>query len=470
MKIALLGGGGLYFSRPIADFAASKQLHGAEIALYDIDAERAELMATMGSRLSREAGAGLRLAVARSLAEAVDGSDFLLCSIGGAGASGSSGYYESPVHLGDKLICTQHGIPQIVGDTAGPAAMMAAFRSVPIYLEICRQAERRAPGAVLLNHANPMAVLCRAMVKYSGLPCVIGICHGVQGGVQYAARILEVEPHELETVWIGTNHYYWFTRMRHRGQDVLPEFWKRVRKLKPPAGHQMSQALSQAYGHWIVYPEDDHIIEFYPYLAQVQDATQLPFGLSERGFGQRLKPLYSGEEKLEDIRQQDGAVSRRDMLKDYGQRLKQVALPENPTDAVTGEGTARLIAAIATGQRSVHICNVPNQGAVTNLPQEAVLEVEAVTDSAGVRPLWAGDAPPALEALLRKRITWQELVTDAAVQGDRKLALQAMQVDDAAIPPRQSEKLLAALLRNNKGMLPTFEKKRSREKRRSLRR
>lgn len=464
MKIALLGGGGWYFSRPIADFAASEPLHGSRIVLYDTDAERAELMARMGRRLSRQAKSRLRFSVARSLAEAVDGSDFLLCSIGGAGASGAGGYYESPVHLGDKLICAQHGIPQIVGDTAGPAAMMAAFRSVPIYLEICREAERRAPGAVLLNHANPMAVLCRAMVKYADLPCVIGICHGVQGGIRHAARLLDVEPRELETVWIGTNHYYWFTRIRHRGRDMLSELWKRVRRLDPPVGHRMSHALSETYGHWIVYPEDDHIIEFYPYLAQVKDATQLPFGLSEHGFGKRLRPLYAGDETLEQLRERDAAVSRQAMLKEYRERLQRVELPENPTDPITGEGTARLIADIAAGRRAVHICNVPNEGSVTNLPREAVLEVEAVTDSVGVRPLWAGDAPPALEALLRKRITWQELVADAAVQGDLRLALQAMQVDDAAIAPGASRGLLGALMENNRGMLPTFDGRKDRRR------
>jgi alpha-galactosidase len=307
-----------------------------------------------------------------------------------------------------------------------------------------------------------MAVLCRAMVKYSSVPCVIGICHGVQGGVRHAAQILEIPPAELETVWIGTNHYYWFTRMRHQGRDVMPEFWRRVRQLEPSVGHQMAHALSEAYGHWIVYPEDDHIIEFYPYLAQVQDPTELPFGLSGQGFGQRLKPLYSGEEKLVDIQRRDATVSRQQMLRQYRKRLGQVALPRNPTDPISGEGTARLIADIAWGRRGVHICNVPNQGAVPNLPGEAVLEMEAVTDSAGVRPLCVGDAPLPLEALLRKRSAWQELVADAAVQGDRKLALQAMQVDDAAIPPRESERLLRALMKNSRGMLPTFERGRTR--------
>ncbi|NCO36243.1 MAG: hypothetical protein AUJ92_17450 [Armatimonadetes bacterium CG2_30_59_28] len=457
MKILCVGGAGWYFARPIADFCVCEDLRGSEVAIYDIDRDRGQLMAGMGERLSETAEANLRFTVPASLAEAVDGSDFVLASIGGAGASGAAGYYESLVHLGDKVICAKRGVPQIVGDTAGPAAMAAAFRSVPIYLEICREIERRAPRAVMLNHANPMSVLCRAMVKYSSVRCVIGICHGVQGGVRHAAEILDIPPQELETVWIGTNHYYWFTRMCHKGKDVMPEFWEKARNRTPEPGRVLSADLSRVYGHWIVYPQDDHIIEFYPYLPQVEYPTNLPFGMSDAHFGRRMKSLYSGEETLEEVRQRDACVSRADMLRDYATRLDEVRLPENATDPILGEGTARLITDIATGRRNVHICNVPNQHAVANLPPDAVLEVEAVTDSMGVRPLWMGEAPLALEALLRKRIAWQELVVDAAVKGDRQLALQAMQVDETAIPPKESERLLGELLENSRGMLPTFE-------------
>jgi len=459
MKVACLGGGGWYFTRPISDFALCEDIHGSEIALYDIDRDRAELMAKMGRRLSRQAGARLRFKNAASLVEAVDGSDFVLCSIGGIGGSGASGYYESPTHLGDKVICAKYGVPQIVGDTCGPAAMMAALRSIPIYLDICRTIERRAPRAVLLNHANPMAALCRAMTKYSSVSCVIGICHGVQGGIAHAASVLGIPPRELETVWIGTNHYYWFVRMRHKGIDVMPRFWASVRKQTPGPGHEMCADLSRVYGHWIVYPEDDHVIEFYPYLAQVKDPTNLPFGLSEQGFGKRMKSLYAGQESIAELRQADRSASRESMLKEYARVLRKITLPKDAADPVTGEGTARLIADIATGRRHVHICNVPNRGAVPNLPQEAVLEVETVTDSAGVRPVWMGEAPLPLEALLRKRIVWQELVVDAAVKGDRRRALQAMQVDEAAIPPKRSEKMLRELMANSRGMLPSFDRK-----------
>jgi len=464
MKIACLGGGGWYFVRPIGDFALSEEMRGSTIALYDIDRDRAELMAKTGRRFSRETGTRLKFTVAGTLTEAVKGCDFALTSIGGVGASGSSGYYNSPVHLGDKLICARHGVPQVVGDTAGPAAMMAAFRSVPIHLQICRSLARHAPNAILLNHANPMAVLCRAMTKYSDIPCVIGICHGVQEGIRHAADILGVAPRELETVWIGTNHYYWFMRMRHNGRDVMAEFLRRVRRMKCKPEHQMCAALSKVYGHWIVYPEDDHVIEFYPYLTQVDSPVNLPFALNKNVHVKPVQALWNGTDTLDEMRRRDRAVGRRRMLKDYADALSQVRLPESAEDPITGEGTARLITDIAAGRRRTHICNVPNRGAVTNLPADALLELEVVTDSAGVRPISVGEAPPALEALLRKRIAWQEMVVDAAVKGDKRLALQAMQIDECAIPPAASEKLLDELLANNKGMLPTFESRSGRKR------
>jgi alpha-galactosidase len=456
MKIACLGAGGRYFTRPIGDIALCPDLHGADIALYDIDRDRADLMAGAARRFSGEAGARLNVSVASGLAEAVEGADFVLASIGGAGSPGAHGYYHSPVHVNDCILCARHGVFQIIGDTAGPAAMAAAFRSVSIYLGICREIERRAPRAILLNHANPMAVLCRAMVKHSAVRGVIGICHGVQGGIQHAAEMLGADPADLDAVWIGTNHYYWFLRLDLRGRDMLPELLRIAGQKPPPPGRRMCYDLSRLYGHWIVYPDDSHVVEFYPFLSQVASAERLPYDMAASHHGREMMPYFLGQKTIEDLRREDQATSRQEMLREYSRELGQVKLPASATHPLLGEGTARLMADISRGRRSVHILNVPNQGAVPNLPAEAVLEVECVSDSRGVRPVCMGQAPPALEALLRRRIAWQEAVAEAAVRGDRRLALEAMMLDEGALPPDRATALLEDLLANSKGMLPQF--------------
>ena len=125
-------------------------------------------------------------------------------------------------------------------------------------------------------------------------------------------------------------------------------------------------------------------------------------------------------------------------------------------NSITGEGISSLIAAIAKGRRQVHIVNVANQGAIGNLPATAEVELEGVTDASGVRPIQTGQAPMVLKGLLEKRFVWQELVADAAVKGDRNLALQALLVDEMAILPEKAEAMLDELLLASRDLLPQF--------------
>jgi len=450
-KIVCLGGGSLYFRRALPDLLLNEDLADSEIVLYDIDAEKVEFMAAMGRRLAERAGTGFSVRASTDKADAVDGADFALSSIGGCGAEVTRDVYNSNYHNADIRIPSKYGICQVIGDTCGPAGMMMALRSIPAYLSLCREMEKRCPKVVLLNHSNPMAVLLRAMHKYTDLN-VIGICHGVQEGIRYAAEILDLPVAELNCRWIGTNHYFWFTEVKHKNEDVYAELMRRVAERQAPKGRQLSATLSQIYGHHIVYPSDDHIVEFYPFLTQVPEGMgQLPYGMTKslksHGYDPDLPALSSDPPSAE---------VRTAFFAEYQELLDQTELPEVQDNSITGEGISSLIAAIAKGRRQVHIVNVANQGAIGNLPATAEVELEGVTDASGVRPIQTGQAPMVLKGLLEKRFVWQELVADAAVKGDRNLALQALLVDEMAILPEKAEAMLDELLLASRDLLPQF--------------
>jgi alpha-galactosidase len=449
-KIACLGAGSAYFAGALADLVIAKGLEGSEVALYDIDVEKAEVIQRHGARLAELAGTGFRVRTCTHLADALDGADFAVTAIGGAGESAGS-IYDTGYHAQDVTIPARYGIYQIVGDTGGPAGMMMGLRSVPIYLNICREMEKRCPKAILFNHSNPMAVLCRAMTKYSGIT-VVGICHGVQGGIERLAKLLGVRPEELDTVWIGTNHYHWFTRIYHHGKDVYPEVWKRLAERTHPEEEQMTQKLSQIYGYKIVYPKDDHALEFYPFLAQVPDGDHLPY--EQKMWVNLHAEALPGAPVAET--ETEHKARKLAKLKEIEAELAQITLPDPSVSRFAGEELGTLLGAIAQGQRHVHVVNIPNKGVVPNLPDYAVLEVEGVTDSCGVRGIHTGEAPISLMGLLQRRIAWQELVADAAVKGDRSLALQALLLDDMAIRPEPAEAMLDELLASSKAMLPQF--------------
>ena len=449
-KIVCLGGGSLYFPRLLNDIALNADLAGSELVLYDLDLEKVEIMAEFGRTLANGHGASLHIRATTDLADAVDGANFAVSSIGGSGASITADVYGSHYHSADMHIPARYGIHQVIGDTCGPAGMMMGLRSIPAYIAICREMEQRCPGVILLNHSNPMAPLMRALHKYTAITS-IGICHGVQTGIIDAAKLLGVAPDELDCRWIGTNHYHWFTQVRHRGTDLLPELMRRTQTCAPPPHHTLSSALAGIYGYRIVYPDDAHTFEFTPFPTQVAQQSELPHTLAaaakEHGYD-ATKPLVN--------RTRITATTRRRFLEQYRAILAAMEMPREQDSSVTGEGVAAMIAAMATGRRMVCIANIANQGAIPNLPPTAEVEVEAVTDSAGVRPLVMGEAPPLLKALLERRFVWQELVADAAITGDRTTALQALLIDEMAILPDKAAAMLDELLAASRDLLPQF--------------
>jgi len=454
LKIVCLGGGSLYFPFAISELVRREELAGSELVLYDIDGEKVALMARLGRRLAREAGTRFKVRATTGLADAVEGADFALSSIGGSGAEVAANVYSSRYHWSDMHIPAKYGIHQVVGDTCGPAGMMMGLRSVPAYLRICREMEKRCPRVILFNHSNPMAVLMRAIHKYTTINA-IGVCHGVQGGIARAAELLGVQPHELECTWIGTNHYYWFTRLLHNGKDIYPKLLKRIATKPVPPDNEMTYRLSQIYGYVIVYPQDDHVIEFYPFLTQVPGGQKaLPYELAKHatsfGYSESSPPVAKSTSRDE----------RAAFLKEYRKILDRTELPrrhKKPTGPHNlGEEIGSTIAAIATGQRRLCIANVANCGAIPNLSATAEVEVEAVTDSCGVRPIHMGDAPLVLKGILEKRFVWHELVADAAVTGNRGLALQALLIDEMAIWPEKASAMLDELLAASRDLLPQF--------------
>jgi alpha-galactosidase len=454
-KIVCLGAGSLYFPWALIDLASVRDLEGSEIVFYDLDAEKAQLMTGLASRIFGQLGVNYRVRTAKRLADAVDGADFAVSSIGGSGAEITPNVYGSYYAYMDKHISAKHGVQQVVGDTCGPAGMMMALRSIPAHIAICREMEKRCPRAIMISHSNPMAALCRAIHKYTSIS-MIGLCHGVQGGIGYAAEVLNLPIEELECCWVGTNHYYWFTALRHKGKDVYPELRRKMARRSPSPGKILSAELSRIYGYHIVYPSDDHIIEFYPFLTQVAGGQKnIPYGMAAAA-----KTHGYDEGKPRVARHVAFTGSHAKFITQYKKILDATQIPDKaePSSALRGEGLARMISAIACGRREWCIANVANQGAIANLPFSGEIETEVVTDSTGVKPIVQKEAPLILKGMLEKRFVWQELIADAGVKGDRQAALQALLVDEMAIWPDKAGKMLDELLAASRDLLPQFYK------------
>jgi alpha-galactosidase len=106
---------------------------------------------------------------------------------------------------------------------------------------------------------------------------------------------------------------------------------------------------------------------------------------------------------------------------------------ERPVDELKdaiSEGVPEIIEAITFNDNFYHHqLNLPNNGCVSNLPDDAIVEVPGVISSMGIRGL---NMPPLREPiaeLCRRELAYSSLVIDACYTGDKDLALQALLLD-----------------------------------------
>ena len=119
-----------------------------------------------------------------------------------------------------------------------------------------------------------------------------------------------------------------------------------------------------------------------------------------------------------------------------------------------------LINAIVSNGNITLVVNAPNEGAIPNLPDDAIVEVNAQINAYGVRPIHAGPLPGPLAAHLNHYFNFQKQVVKAALSGDRQEALYAFLLDpntQSHLDLEQTQALLDEMLEANKEHLPLFQ-------------
>ena len=127
----------------------------------------------------------------------------------------------------------------------------------------------------------------------------------------------------------------------------------------------------------------------------------------------------------------DEYLRRCDGIVDEFDRMKKFAASNEPSNAPTKshEYGSVIIHSIVTGTPSVVYGNMPNNGAISNLPNNAIAEVPTLVDRAGLQFTTVGELPPQLVAYMNPHVTQHELFIRAAMEGRRDHVYQAAMFD-----------------------------------------
>jgi alpha-galactosidase/6-phospho-beta-glucosidase family protein len=255
-----------------------------------------------------------------------------------------------------------------------------------------------------------------------------------------------VSPDEIAMPAIvgGINHCAGVVELRLKdGRDALPLVRERTENPVVRWALDRFGVLPYCWSHWV---------EFFP---QMQGLTE-PYEGTAQGLAMRYGlRVYSMRDQRARVQEWE-ALAQRWTAPDAGP-VSLADLPEGKEDE--GIQVVSVMEAIVENRGEVYIVNTTNDGAISNLPLDAIVEVPAYVSRAGIRPLHVGALAPGLAAHLRAHWSGHELTLAAALSGDRNLALQAFLVDpllQARLDVDQTEQLLDEMLEANAEHLPQF--------------
>jgi len=427
-KIVIIGAASTSFNTLMADMISTKDLDGAQLSLVDIDAPNLDVMIRLGQRMAAEWGRKTAVTGTPDRRKALKDADFVLTTIAVGGVK---------TWRQDEEIPAKHGFFGHSVDTVGPGGLFRGLRLIPPLLDICRDIEDLCPGALVINYSNPMTAICRAVRKATSVK-VVGLCTAAHLPGQIA-RYLKVNPSRVEVVSGGVNHCVWALKVLLDGKDVTEDFKDRMRK-KWTSGYALSsRELMDVFGPWPM-PGANHVAEFFPYF----------YGSERDGRSYRRYPFRKGhdfDERLED----DKALRAKYRAQADGET------PLGHKAQESGEEAIRLLASVWNNRHTRHYANVQNDGAITNLPAKAVVEVPAIADSAGVRALQVGPLPSSIVGLVQARLAFYELLADAAIERSKHIALQCLMADTNTTSIPRAKACIEEMFRVQAEFLPGYK-------------
>lgn len=398
LRIALIGAGSVVFTRVLVeDLLSFSELHGCELALHDIDPERLDVASRLLQQVTGADTRRVRIEACADRRAALQGADYVInmVQIGGHEATRA-----------DLEIPARWGLRQTIGDTIGVGGIFRALRTFPFLDALLEDMRRCCPDALLLNYTNPMAMLCRYAAVRAPEIRVVGLCHSVQHTVARLAGLLGLDPADVTFLSAGVNHQAFLLRLEHAGRDLYPRLDEVIAR-DPELRRTVRVELYRHLGYFQT-ESSEHAAEYLPWFLRDDDAVAR-FRLEESEY---LRRSQANLDRYAETR------ARLDAGAD---------LPGEDRAGV--EYAPRMIHAIRTGAPVVVYGNVPNGGAIANLPAEACVEVPCLVDRSGVRPAGVGALPPQCVALNRQFVSVCELTVQAAVQGRRDHVLHAAMID-----------------------------------------
>jgi len=412
-KITFMGAGSTVFAKNVlGDCILTPALQDSHIALYDIDVNRLKESEMMLNNINKNNGGHATIVAYTDRKKALEGADYVINAI-------QVGGYE-PCTVIDFEVPKKYGLRQTIGDTLGIGGIFRALRTIPVMLDFARDMEEVCPDAWFLNYTNPMAMVTGAMLRATGIKTV-GLCHSVQVCAEHLLRDLGMDYDNIQWKIAGINHQAWLLEITRDGKDLYPEIKKRAEERPTPHNDMVRYEIMKRFGYYVT-ESSEHNAEYTPYFIKSQYPELIEkFNIPLDEYPRRCIKQIEGWAKM-----RDELVNNKDL-----------------THTRTHEYASYIMEAMETDVPYKIGGNVLNTGLITNLPNNACVEVPCLVDRSGITPTYVGDLPEQCAALNRTNINVHLLTIEAALTLKKEYIYMAAMMDPHTAAELPIDKIVA---------------------------
>jgi 6-phospho-beta-glucosidase len=431
MKITVIGGGSTYTPELVNGFITrAERLPLTELWLMDINKERLDIVGGFAERMVKAKGEPFKVVLSLNQREAIAGASYVITQLRVG---------MMPARRGDEYLGRRHGL--IGQETTGVGGMAKALRTIPVILSIASDIRETAPGALLANFTNPAGLVTEALNRHAADVPAVGVCNvGITTKMEILENLGKVLKPSQGTIpderailkTLGLNHLTWHYGFTVDGEEMWPQIFPAfVKMMKQEEDPEWDVRTLESLG---MMP--NYYLSYFYYTDK------------------KLK----AQEKWPPSRAEEVMEIEKDLLREYA----DPALTEPPADLMKRGGAyystlaTQLIDSHYNDLGQVHTVNVRNNGAVKEWPADWVLEIPAKVDKSGIHPLSADPLPPACFGLISSVKMYEILTVQAAVNGDRNAAYQALLAHPLGPSADRVQEVLEDMLETNRQWLPQF--------------
>lgn len=343
------------------------------------------------------------------------------------------------------------------GDTIGPGGIFRAMRELPVIMDCVRDVKRLCPAAWVINYINPSAVNGLAIARYAPGVKSFALCdslHMPHVKARYALRAGLIEEvgdwsdaldADFDLRIAGVNHFTWMLKAAYQGRDVAERIAASLRRSAATEDLGGDTGAKALYNDAIAW----QLFDIFGYIPTCVAHTKeyLRFYQGHGVQADAIPPLSIWETELRYARHAamwrevddylNGALSIGDFLESHG--------PDHATDIIEN---------MVGDLGQPFYINTRNRGAVSNMADDAFLELLCDVDMNGPAPRPVGEMPRGLRGLNELVLDTHELTAEAIVRADYPLLRRALMTDPLSNSVADADAILRDLLAAERDALP----------------